>query len=86
VVANVFVLALAAAVYPTLLAGVIVILSRPNPLRLLGGFLLGGMTISIQLSASSPAWPTPVWDASSSSPASRARSTASPREDASSFR
>lgn len=40
-------LALAAAVYPTLLAGVIIILARPNPLRMLLGFLTGGMAISI---------------------------------------
>ena len=40
-------LALAAAVYPTLLAGVILILSRPNPLRLLLAFLAGGMAISV---------------------------------------
>jgi len=45
--AHVLVLALAAAVYPTLLAGVIVILARPRPVRKLVGFLLGGMTISI---------------------------------------
>jgi Sap-like sulfolipid-1-addressing protein len=45
--AQVVVLALAAAVYPTLLAGVIVILARPRPVRKLVGFLLGGMTISI---------------------------------------
>ena len=44
---NIFLLALAAAVYPTLLAGVIVILSRPNPVRLLVGFLLGGMSMSV---------------------------------------
>ncbi|HEX6460811.1 MAG TPA: GAP family protein [Thermoleophilaceae bacterium] len=44
---NVFLLALAAAVYPTLLAGVIVILSRPNPVRLLLGFLAGGMAVSV---------------------------------------
>jgi hypothetical protein len=41
------VLALAAAVYPTLLAGVIVILGQPNPLRVLIAFLIGGMAISI---------------------------------------
>jgi hypothetical protein len=46
-VAHVFLLALAAAVYPTLLAGVMVILSRPNPVRLLVGFLVGGMTVSV---------------------------------------
>lgn len=40
-------LALAAAVYPTLLAGVIVILSRPRPVRLLVGFLVGGMLVSV---------------------------------------
>ena len=46
-VIDVILLALAAAVYPTLLAGVIVILGRPNPLRLLIAFLIGGMAISI---------------------------------------
>ena len=46
-VVNVILLALAAAVYPTLLAGVILILSRPSPLRLLIAFLAGGMMISI---------------------------------------
>jgi hypothetical protein len=45
--ANVFALALAAAVYPTLLAGVIVILARPSPTRQLAAFLLGGMTFSV---------------------------------------
>jgi hypothetical protein len=45
--AHVVVLALAAAIYPTLLAGVIVILARPKPVRNLVGFLAGGMTISI---------------------------------------
>jgi Sap, sulfolipid-1-addressing protein len=40
-------LALAAAVYPTLLAGVILILSRPDPLRMLIAFLVGGMAISV---------------------------------------
>jgi Sap, sulfolipid-1-addressing protein len=39
--------ALAAAVYPTLLAGVIVILARPQPLRMLLGFLAGGLTVSM---------------------------------------
>jgi len=46
-VVDLILLALAAAVYPTLLAGVILILSRPSPLRLLIGFYVGGMTISI---------------------------------------
>jgi Sap, sulfolipid-1-addressing protein len=40
-------LALAASVYPTLLAGVIVILAHPRPLRMLFGFLAGGITISM---------------------------------------
>ena len=40
-------LALAACVYPTLLAGVILILARPRPLRMLLGFLAGGVTISL---------------------------------------
>jgi hypothetical protein len=39
-------LALAAAVYPTLLAGVILILRRPDPLKMLTAFLIGGITIS----------------------------------------
>ena len=40
-------LAFAAALYPTLLAGVIVILNRPTPKPLLVGFLLGGLLISV---------------------------------------
>jgi hypothetical protein len=40
-------LALAAAVYPTLLAGVILILSQPRPLRMLLGFLAGGYIVSM---------------------------------------
>ncbi len=39
-------LALAACVYPTLLAGVILILAHPRPVRMLLGFLAGGLTIS----------------------------------------
>ena len=45
--ADVLVLALAAAFYPALLAGVILILTRPNPRRQLAGFLLGGMVASV---------------------------------------
>jgi threonine/homoserine/homoserine lactone efflux protein len=41
-VANILLLALAAAVYPTLLAIVLVVLTRPRPARLLGAYLLGG--------------------------------------------
>ncbi len=40
-------LALAASVYPTLLAGVILILAHPKPLRMLFGFLVGGIAISV---------------------------------------
>ena len=40
-------LALAAAVYPTLLAGVILILAQPRPLRMLFGFLAGGYIVSM---------------------------------------
>jgi hypothetical protein len=48
-VVNLVLLALAAAVYPTLLAAVILILilTRANPLRMLVAFLIGGMAISI---------------------------------------
>jgi hypothetical protein len=47
VILRVFLLALAAAVYPTLLAGVIVLLSRPRPVSQLTAFLVGGMTCSV---------------------------------------
>ena len=40
-------LALAAAVYPSLLAGVIVLLARDKPAPLLGAFLAGGVLISV---------------------------------------
>jgi hypothetical protein len=46
-VVEIFVLALAAAVYPTLLAGVILILARPRPRAQLAGFLAGGMAASL---------------------------------------
>jgi hypothetical protein len=45
--ANTIALALAAAVYPTILAGVVVLLRQENPRPLLLGFWLGGMVISI---------------------------------------
>src|SRR3954468_488997 len=45
--AHTIALALAAAVYPTILAGVIVLLRQENPRPLLLGFWLGGMFISI---------------------------------------
>lgn len=44
---NVLALACVAALYPTLLAGVIVMLTRPDPRPLLVAFLLGGMLISV---------------------------------------
>lgn len=46
-VASIIPLALAAAVYPTLLAGVIIILARDKPQAMLGAFLAGGVLISI---------------------------------------
>jgi Sap, sulfolipid-1-addressing protein len=45
--ASIIPLAIAAAVYPTLLAGVILLLGRDNPAPLLGGFLAGGVLISL---------------------------------------
>jgi Sap, sulfolipid-1-addressing protein len=42
-------LALWAAVYPTLLAAVLILLSTPRPLKLLAAFLIGGMTSSITI-------------------------------------
>lgn len=44
---SIILLALAAAVYPTLLAAVIVLLARDRPARLLAAFLAGGILISI---------------------------------------
>jgi Sap, sulfolipid-1-addressing protein len=46
-VASILPLALAATVYPTLLAGVIVLLAREKPAPLLAGFLAGGVLISL---------------------------------------
>lgn len=43
------VLALYAALYPTLLAAVVILLSQPRPFRLLSAYLAGGLTISIFL-------------------------------------
>src|SRR4051812_10998482 len=42
-------LALGSAVYPTLLALVVIIVGRPNPQRLLLGFLAGAMTTSLTI-------------------------------------
>lgn len=44
---NLILLALAAAIYPTLLAAVILILGRENPFRMLIAFFLGGLTVSL---------------------------------------
>jgi hypothetical protein len=46
-VGKLFILAIAAAVYPTLLAIVIIVLGRPQPVRLLGAFLAGAMLVSV---------------------------------------
>src|SRR3954452_13652582 len=42
-------LALEAALYPTLLAAVVVLLATPHPARLLGAYLAGGLVVSIGL-------------------------------------
>jgi hypothetical protein len=44
---SLFVLAVGAAIYPTLLAAVVILLAQPRPRRLLVAYLAGGMTISI---------------------------------------
>jgi MFS family permease len=46
---DVLLLALEAAIYPTLLAAVVILLSQPRPGRLLAAYLAGGLTISITL-------------------------------------
>jgi Sap, sulfolipid-1-addressing protein len=46
-VAEIFGLAVAAAFYPVLLAGVLLLLTRPEPRGLLLAFLIGGMTVSL---------------------------------------
>jgi hypothetical protein len=45
--AHIVLLALAAAVFPTLIACVAIIISRPEPLRLLVGFYAGGLLVSL---------------------------------------
>ena len=55
-VVHIFVLALAAAVYPTLLAGVIILLTRPRPAGQLTAFLLGGMICSVTAGLIVLAW------------------------------
>jgi len=45
--ANILVLAFAAAIYPTLLAIVLVALRRPRPARLLAAYLAGGMIVGL---------------------------------------
>ena len=42
-------LAFEAALYPTLLAAVVILLSLDRPARLIGAYLAGGMTISVGL-------------------------------------
>ena len=46
---NVLVLAIISAISPAILAVVIVVLSRPNPRRLLLAYLLGGMLASVAI-------------------------------------
>ena len=42
-------LALEAALYPTLLAAMVILLTTPRPKQLVGAYLAGGLTISIAL-------------------------------------
>src|SRR4051794_29951061 len=44
---HIVLLALGAAVFPALLAGVAILLSRPSPRRLLLAFYLGGLVVSV---------------------------------------
>jgi hypothetical protein len=44
---QILVLALEAALYPTLLAAVVILLATPRPARLIGAYLAGGLIISI---------------------------------------
>jgi Sap, sulfolipid-1-addressing protein len=46
---QVLLLAFEAALYPTLLAAVVILLAQPRPKRLLAAYLAGGLTISISL-------------------------------------
>jgi hypothetical protein len=46
---QVFLLAVEAALYPTLLAAVVILLSQPRPRRLITAYLAGGMTMSVTL-------------------------------------
>jgi hypothetical protein len=45
--ADIVLLALAAAVFPTLIACVAIMISRPEPRRLLVAFYAGGLTVSV---------------------------------------
>ena len=46
---DLLILAFEAAIYPTLLAAVVLLLAQPRPVRLLGAYLAGGMIISVGL-------------------------------------
>src|SRR3954451_364779 len=46
---QVFLLSLEAALYPTLLAAVVILLAQPRPRQLLAAYLCGGLVISIGL-------------------------------------
>jgi len=53
---HIFVLALAAAFYPALLAGVVMILMRPRPAKLLLAFYIGGMLVSVSFGVAIVRW------------------------------
>lgn len=44
---QVLVLALEAALYPTLIAAVVILLAQPNPKRMIGAYLVGGLIMSV---------------------------------------
>ena len=48
-VVDIIPLALAAAVYPPLLAGIIILLARDKPVAMLAAFMAGGMVVSLVL-------------------------------------
>src|SRR6185295_13921573 len=72
---EIFLLALLAACYPTLLAAVTVMLLTPNPKRLLFGYLLGAYTTSITLGL------VIVFSLEGSNAVSTSKNTISPAQD-----
>ncbi|MDQ5894683.1 MAG: hypothetical protein QG596_944 [Actinomycetota bacterium] len=69
--AKVLFLALLSAVYPTFVALAILMLARPNPVKLFSGFLIGGMVVSIGAGISIILFADPASVGSGSSGATR---------------